>query len=74
MKYTSVSSFGLQPNPAAVASYYTTADGQSDAGARILFLIMQSLEYFKNPLVILGVDANAVVPDGKGPFVPIVFG
>ena len=40
MKYTSVSSFGLQPNPAAVASYYTTADGQSNAGARILFLIM----------------------------------
>jgi hypothetical protein len=74
MKYTSVSSFGLQPNPAAVASYYTTADGQSDAGARILSLIMQSLEYFKDPLEILGGDANTVVPDGKGPFGPIAFG
>jgi hypothetical protein len=36
MKYTSVPGLGLQPNPAAVAIYDTTADGQSNTGAWIL--------------------------------------
>src|ERR1700690_4172530 len=71
MKYTSVPSLGLKPNPATVANHYTTADGQSNASTRILCLIMQPLEYFKDPLVILGVDSDAVVADGKGPFVPV---
>jgi hypothetical protein len=47
MKYTSVSNLGLQPNPAVVASYYTTADGQSDTGAWIFCLIVQPFDLSK---------------------------
>ena len=74
MEYASVSSFGLQPKSAAVAIYYASADGQSNAGTRILFLIVQALEYFKDPFVILGVNADTIVTDGKGPFVSTEFG
>ena len=63
MKCTAVSSFGLDPNLSAMAMYYTAADGEPDAGAGILFFIVQPLEYLEDLLVILRVDTNPVVAD-----------
>ena len=74
MKYASASSLGFQPDLAPVASYHAAADGQSNAGAGIPCLVMQALEYFKDALVMLGLDTDPVVPDRKGPLVPIAFG
>ena len=48
---------------------HAAANGQSDACSRILLLIVQTPENLKNSLVMLGGNANAIVPDGKNPFV-----
>jgi hypothetical protein len=39
-KCASFSRLGFHPNPAAVATYYTATDSQSDAGARIIFFVV----------------------------------
>jgi hypothetical protein len=43
------------------------ADGQSNAGAGVLFAGMETLEDMENTFEILGVDADAVVAHGKNP-------
>src|SRR6267154_1483512 len=58
---------GLQPNAAAVALGNFFADGQTDAGARILRLGMQALKNHEDALVMFGSYTNAVVAHGNVP-------
>ena len=64
---------GLHPNRAAVAAYDTATDGQSDASTGIVPFIVQALEDFKDPLVMLWGNADTVVADRKSPFVLNLF-
>ena len=61
MKCATLARFGHHPNFAPMTIYYATADGQPNTGSGIVFLIMQTLEYFKNLLVIFRGNANTVV-------------
>ncbi len=68
-KKESRSLFGLRfdPHAATVALDDAFADREADTGARIFFTVMQALENDKNTLKIPGVNADAVVADGKYP-------
>src|SRR5258708_22816413 len=52
---------GLQPNAAAMAFGNFLADGQTDAGARILCLGMQALKNHEDALAMFGSYTNAIV-------------
>src|SRR5918995_4801286 len=51
----------LDPDAPAVALDHLLADGQADAGSRVLALVMQALEHHEDALVVLRLDADAVV-------------
>ena len=57
----SFSELGFNPDPSAVAFHHALADSQSDAGAAIFLIVMEPLEYAKDFLLVLRVDADAVV-------------
>ena len=63
----------LHPDAPAVTLHDLLADGQADACAGILFSGVQALEDDKDALGILGIDADAVVADGKDPFTSLLF-
>ncbi len=63
----------LYPYTPTVSLYDLLADGQTDARARVLFSGVQTLEDHKYALGILGIDADAVIADGKDPFIPLLF-
>src|SRR5574341_1244391 len=56
------------PDASAVALHHLLADRQPDAGARVLALVVQALEHHEDALVVLRLDADAVVLHFKGPF------
>src|SRR5260370_26956212 len=58
---------GLQPNAAAMAFGNFLADGQTDAGARILCLGMQALKNHEDALAMFGSYTNAIVTHGNVP-------
>ncbi len=57
----------LDPDATAVPLHDLLAYGQPDTGARIFILSMQSLEHLEQLVVILRIDADAVVLDRDGP-------
>lgn len=52
-------------NDAVVILHDLFYDGQSDAGAPILFFIVKLLEYFKNTVVKFGLEADPVIRYGN---------
>src|SRR6185503_5446764 len=52
----------LHPDAPAMALDHLLADGEADAGARILALVEQPLEHHEDALEILRLDADAVIP------------
>src|SRR5256885_6163573 len=58
---------GLHPDPAAVTLHNLLADGEPQARARVLVLPMQALEDDEDPLEVLWVDADPVVPHAEQP-------
>src|ERR1700686_5227771 len=64
--------FRLDPNPPATPLHILFADGQSDSRSGKLFSSMQPLEKDKNPVEMPTINSQAVVLDGKSPFVPAV--
>ena len=57
-----------------MAFYDFSANGQSDARARVLRAGMQPLEHLKNAFGVLRLDADPVVLNGKSPLISIGFG
>jgi hypothetical protein len=68
MKSASSSRFGIGPSHLLYCDRYPVQCRCPDN----LFCRV-TLEYFKDPHVVLGGDANTVVADGKGPFIPVAF-
>ena len=62
------------PNPSTVAIDDPLADGQPDARARILLAAVQALKDQEDAILVLCVDADAVVADGKVPQVAFTLG
>src|ERR1700722_18154987 len=64
---------GFHPYAPSGAFDNSMANGEAHAGAGIVGGTVEALEEFKNLLLVLGVYADAVVPDGKQPFlVPLL--
>lgn len=61
----------LHPDPAAVSLNDLLADRQTDPGAGVLLPRMEPLEDAKDPLGVLGVEPNPVIPHRKHPFLPV---
>ena len=62
MKDRSLPWLGFNPDSSSVPFNHTLANSQSDPGAAIRPVVMKSLEYAKDFLLVLRVYANAVVP------------
>src|SRR2546427_11318221 len=58
---------GLNPDAAFVPLDDLLADGQAEASAGVFLLRVQTLEDDKNPVKVLRVNADAVVPDRELP-------
>ena len=63
----SFAGFGFDPDSSAIALNHALANSQSDAGAAVFLVMMEPLEYAKDFLLVLGVDADAVVLHRKAP-------
>src|SRR5262249_51462177 len=61
----------LDPDAAAVALHDPLADRQADARAGVLGAAVQPLEDEKDPLAVLRLDADAVIPHGEEPLRPL---
>ena len=57
---------GFNPDAAAVAFDDALADGQADAGAGV-FCAVEALEDCEDVAGVLGIDAEAIVGNGKNP-------
>src|SRR5260221_3708868 len=53
------------PDAPAVALDHFLADGEADTGARVLGLVVQTLEHHEDALEILRLDTDAIVADGE---------
>ena len=53
--------FGFDPDSSAIALDHPLADSQSDAGAAVFLIVMEPLENTKDFLLVLWIDADAVV-------------
>src|SRR6266568_2722364 len=62
---------GLDPDPPAVALDDLLADGEADAGAGVLGAGVQPLEDDEDPVHVLRIDADPIVPDGEQPFLAV---
>ena len=58
-----LSGLGFDPDSSAIALNHPLANSQSDAGAAVFLIVMEPLEYAKDFLLVLGIDADAVVLD-----------
>jgi hypothetical protein len=68
VKGASAARFGFHPNLPTEAADHSAANGKANTRPGIFLLIVQPLEYFKDALLVSRGDANAIVPDGNGPF------
>src|SRR5258706_12670647 len=64
---------GLHPNAAAQALHGRAANGQADAGAG-LFRSVEPAKYAENVFEILGLNADAVIPNREYPAAAVSFG
>jgi hypothetical protein len=62
----------LYPNPAPTPLDNALAKSQPNPGARILFASVKPLEHLEYSVVILGIDANAIVTNGNNPLPALV--
>ena len=56
---------GFDPDSSAVTFNHALANCQSDAGAAVFLVAMKSFEYTEDFLLVLRIDADAVVPARK---------
>src|SRR3989304_3432594 len=56
----------FHPNAAAVRLHHFLADGEAHTRAFILLAVVKALEYLEDLVVVLRIDADAVVPDREG--------
>src|SRR4030042_3745098 len=68
------SQLGFYPEASTVSLHEALAECQADACARILVSGVQCLKDDEDAFVVLGVYANAVVPNGEDPLVVLSFG
>src|ERR1039458_10476459 len=64
----------FHPDATPTALHDLLADGQPDARAGVLFVGVQPLEDREDTLGILGLDSDAVIADGKNPFISLLLG
>ena len=57
----SFSRFGFDPDSSAIALHHPLANSQSDAGTAVFPIMMESLEKTKQFLLVLWIDADAIV-------------
>ncbi len=55
----------LHPNAATVPLHYLFANGQANARARVFTPGMEALEDDKQLVMVLGINANAIIPHVK---------
>ena len=67
MESRSLANLRFHPDSAAMPFHDALAEGQADAGARVLGLAVETLEDNKNALKIRRLDADAIVAHGESP-------
>ena len=74
MKRAPFADFGFDPDPSAMPRHDPAAQGQANAGSWKLIMRVQAAKNLENPLVVFGVNSDAIVAYGNDPLTAILVG
>src|SRR5580704_10081443 len=64
----SFSGLRLDPDSSAITFHDALANREPNAGTGVFLIVMEAFEYTKDFLLVLRVDTDSVIPNGKTPY------